>query len=92
MSISDWRRENVNSLVRSIYSAVKAINPNVVFGISPGGFMDALKADDKYYVDLIGVGGESTSNNPSAYEGYYWNCMNKNTAIRRLDFYNIILE
>ncbi len=51
LSIADWRRENVNTLVRNVYSAVKAINPNVVFGISPGGFMDALKADDKYYVD-----------------------------------------
>lgn len=52
LSIADWRRENVNSLVRSVYAAVKQINPNVVFGISPGGFMDALKADDKYYVDF----------------------------------------
>ncbi len=52
MSIADWRRENVNNLVRNIYSSVKEINPEVVFGISPGGFMDALKADDKYYVDF----------------------------------------
>jgi len=52
LSIADWRRENVNTLVRNIYSAVKKINPDVVFGISPGGFMDALKADDKYYVDF----------------------------------------
>lgn len=52
LSIADWRRENVNTLVRSVYSAVKEINPDVVFGISPGGFMDALKADDKYYVDF----------------------------------------
>ncbi len=52
LSIADWRRENVNNLVRTIYSAVKEINPEVVFGISPGGFMDALKADDKYYVDF----------------------------------------
>lgn len=52
LSIADWRRENVNTLVRTIYSSVKEINPDVVFGISPGGFMDALKADDKYYVDF----------------------------------------
>lgn len=52
MSIADWRRNNVNTLVKNIYSAVKEINPNVVFGISPGGFMDSLKADDKYYVDF----------------------------------------
>lgn len=52
MSIMDWRRDNVNTLIRTIYSAVKEINPDVVFGVSPGGFMDALKADDKYYVDF----------------------------------------
>ena len=52
MSIADWRRDNVNTLVKNIYSAIKEINPDVVFGISPGGFMDALKADDKYYVDF----------------------------------------
>ena len=52
LSIADWRRENVNKLVRKIYSAVKEINSDVVFGISPGGFIDALKANDKYYVDF----------------------------------------
>lgn len=52
LSIADWRRENVNSLVRGVYAAVKEINPDAVFGISPGGFMDALKANDKYYVDF----------------------------------------
>lgn len=52
ISIADWRRENVNKLVKKIYSAVKGINSNVVFGISPGGFIDSLKADDKYYVDF----------------------------------------
>lgn len=52
LSIADWRRENVNTLVRNVYAAVKKANPDVVFGISPGGFMDALKADDKYYVDF----------------------------------------
>lgn len=52
LSIADWRRENVNNLVRNIYSAVKAINPEVKYGISPGGFMDSLKANDKYYVDF----------------------------------------
>lgn len=52
LSIADWRRENVNTLVKNVYSSIKKINPDVVFGISPGGFMDALKADDKYYVDF----------------------------------------
>ena len=52
LSIAEWRRENVNKLVRRIYSTIKEIDSDVVFGISPGGFIDALKANDKYYVDF----------------------------------------
>lgn len=52
LSIADWRRDNVNTLVKTIYSEIKKIKPNVVYGISPGGFMDSLRADDKYYVDF----------------------------------------
>ena len=43
---------------------------------------------NKQYVDLLGVGGEDTSKNPSAYNKFFWSCMNKDTAIRRVDFYN----
>ncbi len=35
-----WRRENVNSLVRKVYDAVKATDPSVIFGISPQGNND----------------------------------------------------
>ncbi len=34
---ADWRRENVNQLVREVYAAVKSIDPNCLFGISPQG-------------------------------------------------------
>ena len=40
LSLQDWRRENVNILVKESYSAIKAINNKVVFGISPQGSMD----------------------------------------------------
>ncbi|HET9984931.1 MAG TPA: family 10 glycosylhydrolase, partial [Longimicrobiales bacterium] len=33
----DWRRENVNALVRQLYDAIKATKPWVKFGISPFG-------------------------------------------------------
>lgn len=39
LSLADWRRENVNILVRQTYAAIKAINPSVKFGISPQGNM-----------------------------------------------------
>jgi uncharacterized lipoprotein YddW (UPF0748 family) len=32
---SDWRRENVNTLVRRLYGEIKGVKPWVKFGISP---------------------------------------------------------
>ncbi|MCH5184589.1 MAG: family 10 glycosylhydrolase [Oscillospiraceae bacterium] len=32
-----WRLENVNTLVRELGAAVKAVNPDIIFGISPSG-------------------------------------------------------
>ena len=37
MSRADWRRENINDFVRSLYRAVKATRPRARFGISPFG-------------------------------------------------------
>ncbi|MBI4859652.1 MAG: family 10 glycosylhydrolase [Candidatus Riflebacteria bacterium] len=36
-SVSDWRRDNVNRLVSEISARIKAINPDIQFGISPFG-------------------------------------------------------
>lgn len=36
-SISDWRRENVNILIRDIFAAIKKSNKDVSFGVSPFG-------------------------------------------------------
>lgn len=52
LSIQDWRRENVNKLIRRIYKVVKSVDEDVVFGISPGGFLDYLVMDDRYYCDI----------------------------------------
>ncbi|MGN1121104.1 MAG: family 10 glycosylhydrolase, partial [Eubacteriales bacterium] len=37
MDKADWRRANVNVLVEETYRAVKAINPDLEFGVSPFG-------------------------------------------------------
>ncbi len=37
LSFADWRRENVNMLIRQVYKAIKEINPDITFGISPQG-------------------------------------------------------
>lgn len=39
LSLEDWRRENINELVSSVYKEIKSINSKVVFGISPQGSM-----------------------------------------------------
>ena len=40
LSQADWRRENVNTLVKKIYKKVKSIDSSVTFGISPQGNND----------------------------------------------------
>lgn len=51
-SLANWRRDNVNRLVSGIYKAVKELNPEVTFGISPAGNLDNLRSDLEYYVDI----------------------------------------
>lgn len=51
-SIANWRRNNVNRLVRKTYEAIKEVKESVEFGISPGGFLDYLTMDDRYYCDI----------------------------------------
>ena len=37
LSLAAWRRQNVNILIKNVYSAIKAIDSSCRFGISPGG-------------------------------------------------------
>ena len=52
LSIANWRRHNVNVLVKDVYAAVKKINSNIEFGISPAGNVDRLRDDTVYFVDI----------------------------------------
>lgn len=63
LSLGDWRRDNVSNMIKSVFNAVKRINPDVVFGVSPASNIDknysSLYADvEKWvkedgYVDYI---------------------------------------
>lgn len=63
LSLEDWRRDNVNQLVKAVYDAIQAVKPEVWFGISPQGNMDnnyngqysdvALWLSTPGYVDYI---------------------------------------
>lgn len=52
LDISQWRRENINALVKGVYQAVKAIKPDVQFGISPEGYVDHLRSDSRLFADV----------------------------------------
>ncbi len=46
-SIEDWRRNNVNLVVKQVHDAIKKINPEVKFGISPFGVWRNKSMDDR---------------------------------------------
>lgn len=49
LSKEQWRMANVNSLIASVYSSIKNIKPNVLFGISVSG---NLKVNDRISADV----------------------------------------
>jgi uncharacterized lipoprotein YddW (UPF0748 family) len=59
LAVDDWRRENVNTLIRDIYRRTKALKPWVKVGISPFGIwrpgtppeIAGFDAYDKLYAD-----------------------------------------
>jgi uncharacterized lipoprotein YddW (UPF0748 family) len=50
-SIKYYRRAQVNLLVKQIHDAIKAVKPNVTFGISPAGDPSELLSSYAHYVD-----------------------------------------
>lgn len=82
-SIIDWRRGNVNTLVKKVYSAIKEIDEDCVFGISPAGNMSNLYASDRYYSDV------KTWMKSSGYIDYicpqiYWSFKHKTAAFDKM--------
>ncbi len=59
MSIVNWRRDNINKMVKTVYATVKNSGKNRTFGISPAGNLTNLRANDKYYVDIDRWGRET---------------------------------
>jgi uncharacterized lipoprotein YddW (UPF0748 family) len=37
LEIGDWRRQNINSLIRQLHDTIKAARPGILFGVSPFG-------------------------------------------------------
>lgn len=49
LSLSQWRKNNVNQLIKSVYKAVHSENSEIVFGISPQG---NIKNNAQIYADV----------------------------------------
>ncbi len=49
---AQWRRNQVSDLVSRVYRAIKAEKPQVEFGISPQGYVEHLRSDNKLFVDI----------------------------------------
>ena len=89
-TLAEWRRANVNALVKKVYEAIKAEDPAVVFGISPQGNNDnnytqqysdvGLWLSTPGYVDYI---------MPQVYWGFDYTTQN---GSQRYAFGNIIDE
>lgn len=50
LSLSEWRRENVNALISSVYSLVKSQNEDLIFSVSPSA--DIEKCKNVFYADV----------------------------------------
>lgn len=60
-ALADWRRDNINKLIKETGEAVHAIKPDVDFGVSPAGIW-ANKSSSPY--------GSDTNGNQTYYSGY----------------------
>ena len=50
LPLEDWRRENVNALISSVYSLVKSRNEELIFSVSPSA--DIKKCKEVFYADV----------------------------------------
>lgn len=50
LTLAQWRRENVNCFVSSLYTAVKSVNPKIEVTVSPSG--DIEKNYNEHYADV----------------------------------------
>lgn len=46
-SLDDWRRENINTLIKEVYNTVKETDPKCRFGVSPGGIWATKQNNDE---------------------------------------------
>lgn len=59
-NFADWRRENVNKVIKQVYDMIQQVKPYVKFGVSPRGIAGtSQKVADKYGVPRCTSGSDS---------------------------------
>jgi len=59
LSRGDWRRENVNQMIKDVQTRINSIKSYVTFGVSPAGVATSdINVANKYGVDPSPVGGD----------------------------------
>lgn len=66
-TIGDWRRANVNKMVKAVYEMVKTYRPDCTFGISPAG----VACTDQAVADKHGVDRCTAPSGDWQYDGIY---------------------
>ena len=52
LTIAEWRKDNIDDLVKGTYDAIKKADPNVEFGVSPAGNLKNLRSNTNHCVDI----------------------------------------
>ena len=47
--LGDWRRENVNKVIKAVYDSIQVVKPWVRFGMAPGGIYSMTKSAAQVY-------------------------------------------
>lgn len=83
-TLKAWRTENINNLVKGIYSAIKSKNSKIRFGISPAGNIDNCVYDMYADVTLWGKSrGYMDYCMPQIYYGYNHNTLDYLKCLKR---------
>ena len=85
LTLEEWRRKNVNSLINSIYCTVKAKDPDIAFGVSPAADLD--RNYNTLYADIEGWlgGGYVDYIMPQLYFGFEY-------PVEQFRFNNLIVK
>lgn len=85
LTLEEWRRKNVNSLINSIYCTVKAKDQNIAFGVSPAADLD--RNYNTLYADIEGWlgGGYVDYIMPQLYFGFEY-------PVEQFRFNNLIVK